>query len=45
MKTLRVDDSTYERLVNQAQPFETEDAVINRALDALDQQVDIPALG
>ena len=44
MKTLRVDDLTHERLGNQAQPFETEDAVINRALDALDQQVDIPAL-
>ena len=43
MKTLRVDDLTHERLGNQAQPFETEDAVINRALDALDQQVDIPA--
>ena len=44
MKTLRVDDSTYKRLGNHAQPFETEDEVINRALDALDQQADSPAL-
>ena len=43
MNTLRVNDSTYERLGNQARPFETEEAVINRALDALDQQVTIPA--
>ena len=44
MKEIRVDDSTYERLGNHAQPFETEDEVINRALDALDQQADSPAL-
>lgn len=43
MKTLQVDDSTYERLGDHAQPFETPGAVINRALDALDQQVDSPA--
>ena len=42
MKSLRVDDSTYERLGSHAQPFESQDAVINRALDALDQQVGSP---
>ena len=40
MRTIRVDDLTYERLGSHAFPFETENQVINRALDALDKQAD-----
>ncbi len=38
MKTLRMDNPTYERLASHARPFETESQVINRALDELDQK-------
>ena len=43
MKELPIEESTLSRLAGHAQPFETPSAVINRALDALDQQMENPA--